>query len=98
MIIHTENITDISVFNVEILRQSSTGSYRSKEMMFGWHIDNEEEKMQPKVIVIILLSNTTSTMKIMTKSNYNYEGQGTAIVFPSCLYHRSVHSEEKTIK
>ena len=27
MIINTENITDISVFNVEILRQSSTGKY-----------------------------------------------------------------------
>ena len=37
-------------------------------------------------------------MKIMTKDNYNYEGQGTSIAFPLCLYHKSVWAEERTMK
>ena len=66
--------------------------------MFGWHIDNEELKIQAKVTVIILLSDTTSSMQIMTKSNCDYKGQGNVIVFPSCLYHRSIQSEKKIMK
>ena len=71
MIKHTKNITALKVFNVEILRQSSTSRHRSKETIFGWHIDNEEKKIQAKPTVVILLSNTTSLMKIMTKSDYD---------------------------
>ena len=98
MIIHTQNITALSVFNVEILRQSTTGKYGSNETMFEWHIDNKKRKMQAKVTVIVLLLDTTLSMQIMTKSNYDYKGQGTAISFPSCLYYRSVQLKEKTVK
>ena len=94
---HTENISTLSVFNVEILRQSSTGKYGLNETMFGWHIYNEERKVQVKVAAIILLSDTTSSIQIMTKSNYKYSAQGTDIAFPSYLYHRSVQLEEKTM-
>ena len=54
-IIHTENITALTVFNIEILRQSSTENFGSKETLFGWHADNEERKTNTKLAVIILL-------------------------------------------
>ncbi len=98
MIINTEDIAVLGVFNVEILRQSSTGKYGSKEILFEWHIDNEDRKIQAKLAVVILLSDTTSSINIMTKVNYDYKGQGTAIDFPLCLYHKLVRSEERTIK
>ena len=44
MIKHTEIITPLRVFNVEILRQSSTRKYKLKETTFEWHINNEERK------------------------------------------------------
>ena len=66
MIVYTENITALSVFNVEILRQSSNRKYGSKKTMFGWYIKNEEKKSQAEFTVIILLSNTKSTMQILT--------------------------------
>ena len=74
MIIYTENITATSVFNVEILRQSSSRKHGLKETMFGWHIDNKEKKMQAKLTVIILLSRTKLSMQILTKSKLNYKG------------------------
>ena len=37
IIIHTENIIALQVFNVEIPRQSIPGNFGSKETLFGWH-------------------------------------------------------------
>ena len=52
-----------------------------KKTMFGWYLDNEEKKLQPKLTVIILFSNTKSKMQILTKDRINYKGQGTTIIF-----------------
>ena len=34
----------------------------------------------------------------MTKSDFFYKRQRTALSFPSCLYHKSVHAEETKMK
>ena len=48
MITNTENITALKFFNVEILRQRSTGKFGSKETLFGWYADNEDRKTNVK--------------------------------------------------
>ena len=98
IITHTENITALQVFNIEIPRQSTTGNFGSKETLFGWHIDDADRKEQALLLVIILLSPTESSMQIMTKEKISYETQGTAIAFPSSLVHRSFYANENTIK
>ena len=98
IIIHTENITSLRVFNVEILRQSPTRNFGSRKTLFGWHIDNEERKTNAKLTVIILLLITVSLIQTMTKSELVYERQGTALSFPSCLYHKSFQLEENTME
>ena len=98
IIIYTENITTLKVSNVEILRQTSTGKFGSKETLFGWHKDNEDRKTQAKLTVIILLSPTGSLMQIMTKSKLAYARQGTALAFPSGLFHRLVQADERTMR
>ena len=97
-IIHTENITALRVFNVEILRQSSTGNFGSREIFFSWHDDNEERKVNATLTVIILLLRTVSSIQIMTKSELVYKRQGTALSFPLCLYYKSVYVEENIMK
>ena len=37
-------------------------------------------------------------MQIMTKSKLSYARQGTALAFPSGLFHRSVQADEHTMK
>ena len=67
IITHAENITALKVFNMEILRQSSTGSYGSQQTLFGWHVDDTDRKLSAVLTVIVLLSKTASSMQIMTK-------------------------------
>ena len=62
MITHTENVTALKVFHIEIIRQSSTGKFESKETLFGWHIDNEDRKTNAKSMVVIVLPNTGTSM------------------------------------
>ena len=98
IIAHAENITALKVFNIEILRQSSTGTFGSQQTLFGWHMDDTDRKLSAVLTVIILLTKTTSSMQIMTKEVISYEKQGTAIAFSSTLVHRSCYAEENTIK
>ena len=98
MITHTEYITALKVFNIESLRQSSTRKCGSKETLFCWYVDNEDRKTNVKLTMIIILSKTGTSMQIMTKSELHYERQGTALLFPSCLYHQSVYVEDHTMK
>ena len=60
--------------------------------MFGWHLDNEDEKVNAKLSVVILLSNTKSFMQILIKHVLEYNGQGTAIIFLSCFFFTSHHA------
>ncbi len=98
IIAHAENITALNVFNMEILRQSSSGNFGSKETLFGWHVDDTDRKDSAVLSVIILLIPTKSSMQIMTKEQIVYEKQGTAIAFPSQLVHRSYYAEDNMIK
>ena len=98
MIIYLENMTVISVFNVQILRQSSSGKHGLEETMFEWHINNKEKKTQAKSTVIILLSRTKASMQILTKSKLDYKGQGTVIAFPSYLHHKPIYLEQQNNK
>ena len=86
------------MFNIEILRQSSTEKFGSKETLFGWHVNNEDTKTNMKLTVIILLSKMSISMQIMTKSELHYKRQGTALLFPLCLHHQSIYAEGHTIK
>ena len=98
IITYTENITALKVFNMKILQQSTTGNFGSKETLFRWHKDNEDRKKNAKLSVIILLLSTKSSMQIMNKEKCSYKRQGTAIAFPSGLFHRSVQADEHTMK
>ncbi len=62
IIAHTENIIALSVSNMEILRQSTSGNFGSKETLFGWHVDDTDRKEQAVLSVIILLTSTKSSM------------------------------------
>ena len=54
-----------------------------KKMMFGRHLDNEEEKSHTKLTLVILLSNTQFNIQSLRKDKINYEGQKIAIKFLS---------------
>ena len=73
IISHAENVTALSVFNMEILQQSTSGNFGSKETLFGWHIDDTDRKEQAVLLVIILLSSTGSSIQVMTKEKISYK-------------------------
>ena len=50
------------------------------------------------MFIIILLSNTKSSIQILTKQFFTYNAQGTVISFPYCLYHESHYTDENTTK
>ena len=78
--------------------QSSNGQHRSKEILSGLHQENEDKNQCAKMSIITLLSNTNSSMQILTKQIITHNVQGTIIVFPSCLYHESHYTDKKTMK
>ena len=72
IISHAENITALTVFNIKILRQSSSGTFGSQQTLFGWHVDDTDRKNSAVLSVIILLTKTTSFMQIMTKEEIGF--------------------------
>ena len=90
LITYLEHITILNVFNVKILRQSSTGIFGSRETIFGWHQDNKGKKKLEKLPIIILLLDTKPSIQILTETPIEYKKQGS-----STLFHELDYTERK---
>ena len=78
---------------VHVLQQSSA------QACFQWHTDTETGGYERvRYTVVVLLSNTRSSMQIQGEPEFFYEGAGASARFPSAEVHRSGAATPGTIK
>ena len=66
---------------------------------FHWHRDNEVEGSEDvERTIVILLSDTQSSMQVKGFKEYAFDGQGSAVMFDSNAVHRSGHAAAGTVK
>ena len=71
----------------------------SAQARFHWHRDNEVEGSEDVMrTLVILLSDTVSSMQVDGYEEYTYTGQGSAVLFDSGALHRSGHAATGTVK
>ena len=88
----------VTPFSFHILRQSSSGKKGAKETLFKYHQDQESGKESSFITVIIKLTDTLTSMQVAGYDKFTYEEVGSAAVFYSGLWHKSIHADENTIK
>jgi hypothetical protein len=78
---------------VHVLQQSSA------QACFNWHTDTATKGYEHVVkTLVVLLSNTRSSMQVQGESEFFYEGAGAAALFPSAAVHRSGVATPGTLK
>ena len=71
----------------------------SPQACFNWHCDNGVEGSEDVLrTIVILLSDTASSMQMKGFSEYAYDGQGSAALFDSGAVHRSGNATAGTVK
>ena len=93
-----EKVTGLKAFLIDILQQSSTGERGSKESMFTSHIDNNEEGTDSILMAVILMNESSSSMRILGKEEFFYTLPGETAVFPSALFHETITALPGTMK
>jgi hypothetical protein len=84
---------DMEIALVHVLFQDSP------QARFKWHRDNEVEGSEDvERTIVILLSDTRSSMQVKGFKEYAYDGQGSAVMFDSGEVHRSGHASAGTVK
>ena len=92
------HIFAVEIIGIDILRQSTNGKNGAKEALFGWYVDNQNEKIESEMTIVILLSDTASAMQIAGLKEFDYDRVGCAACFQSKLWHRSAFAAEHTTK
>jgi len=71
----------------------------SPQARFRWHRDNKVKGSEDvECTIVILLSDTRSSMQVEGFEEYAYDGQGSAVLFDSGAVHRSGHAAAGTVK
>ena len=71
----------------------------SPQACFNWHCDNGVEGSEDVLrTIVILLSDTASSMQVKGFAEYAYDGQGSAVLFDSGAVHRSGNATAGTVK
>ena len=78
---------------VHVLQQSSA------QACFNWHTDTATEGYERvRKTVVVLLSDTHSSMQIQGEPEFYYYGAGSAAMFDSAIVHRSGAASPGTVK
>ena len=78
---------------VHILQQSSA------QACFNWHTDSATEGYERvRKTLVVLLSDTHSSMQVKDEPEFNYKGAGSAALFDSASVHRSGAATPGTVK
>lgn len=88
----------LELYCVDILRQSSTGDQGAMEALFDTHSDNEGNRRIVSHSVVVLLSETSSSMRMNGFDTYEYPRVGSGVLFMSNDEHMSIHASPSTMK
>ena len=84
---------DMEIAFVHVLQQSSA------QACFSWHKDTDTQGYERvRKTLVVMLSESRSSMQVMHEPIFVYEGAGSAALFDSDLVHRSGEASPGTIK